>query len=221
MREPLATVVVSQFQVTVERLLTIAVCCAPSTKIVNRLLLPLAPDTAICTGTVPCTVWPGVRFGKLTVSVPGGAALLTRTERVAVAVAPLASRTVRARVCGPSPDRLVFHEYVAVVAAVVVENTDVPSIVRVKVFDVPVAPLAAMPTATVPLTVAPSGGLVNAAVSAALCTVMMRDGGLGSLAPASSVTVSETWYTPGSLKVTAPGVGLVLVAGVPPGKIQR
>ena len=67
-----------------------------------------------------------------------------------------------------------------------------PSSVSVKVLELPVAPLAAMPTLTLPLTVAPSAGLVNDAVSVALCTVITRTGGLGSVAPWLSVTVSET-----------------------------
>ena len=109
-REPLPTVVVSQLQVTVVVLLAITVCCTPSTNTVNRLFVPLVPVTVICTGTVPCIVWPGARFGKLTCSVPGGVLLLTVTVRVAVAVAPLASRTVRPSVWTPSWTRpLVFQ----------------------------------------------------------------------------------------------------------------
>ena len=109
-REPLATEVVSQLHVTVAVLLAITVCCTPSTNTVKRLFVPLAPVTVICTGTVPCTAWPGAMFGKLTCSVPGGALLLTVTVRVAVAVAPLASRTVRPSVWTPSWTRpLVFQ----------------------------------------------------------------------------------------------------------------
>src|SRR5688572_33337277 len=78
-----------------------------------------------------------------------------------------------------------------------------------------------MPTVTVPLTVDPSVGVVKAAVRAALCTVTVRVGGLGSFTPSLSVAVRETVYVPGVLNVTAPGVALVLVAGEPPGKIQR
>src|SRR5206468_812432 len=109
-REPLATVVVSQFHVTVVALLAITVCCTPSTKTVNRLFVPLVPDTVICTGTVPFTVWPGTMFGNVTCSVPGFVLLLTVTERVAVAVAPLASRTVRPSVWTPSCTDLVSQE---------------------------------------------------------------------------------------------------------------
>jgi len=43
-----------------------------------------------------------------------------------------------------------------------------------------------------PKTTAPSGGLLNDAVKPGDCTVIVRVGGLGSLAPRLSVTVSET-----------------------------
>ena len=105
-REPLDAVVVSQFQVTLVVLVAITVCWTPSTNTVNRLFVPLAPDTAICTASVPRTVWPGTTFGKVTCSVPG-ALLLMLTVRVAVAVAPVASRTVRPSVCTPSATDLV------------------------------------------------------------------------------------------------------------------
>ena len=67
-----------------------------------------------------------------------------------------------------------------------------PSSVSVNVFAVPVTPLALIPTLTVPFTVAPAAGLVIAAASAPLVTVTTRIGGLGSVAPWLSVTVSET-----------------------------
>ena len=72
------------------------------------------------------------------------------------------------------------------------EKSGLPSSVSVKVLALPLAPLAAMPTFTSPFTVAPSAGLVNDAVSVALCTVITRVGGLGSVVPWLSVTVSET-----------------------------
>ena len=72
------------------------------------------------------------------------------------------------------------------------EKSGLPSSVSVNVLALPLAPLAAMPIFTSALTVAPSAGLVNDAVSVALCTVMTRTGGLGSVVPWLSVTVSET-----------------------------
>src|SRR3989442_83750 len=82
-------------------------------------------------------------------------------------------------------------------------------------------PLTAIPTVCVPLTVAPSGGLVKEAVKTGACTVIVRVGGLGSLSPRLSVTVSETMYVPGVENVTAPGVAALLVADEPPGKTHE
>ena len=75
---------------------------------------------------------------------------------------------------------------------VVFENAGWLSTVSVNVAEPPPAPLADMPTLTVPSTVAPSAGFVNDAVSVALRTVITRTGGLGSVPPWLSVTVSET-----------------------------
>src|SRR5580765_3390969 len=47
-------------------------------------------------------------------------------------------------------------------------------------------------------------------------TVMVRTGGLGSVLPAESVTVSEAVYTPLLANVTGPGLAKVLVLGLPP-----
>src|SRR5919201_290471 len=68
-REPFAAVVVSQFQVTLVVLPAFTVCWIPSTNTVNRLFVPLAPATVICTASVPRTVWPGTMLGKLTCNV--------------------------------------------------------------------------------------------------------------------------------------------------------
>jgi hypothetical protein len=91
--------------------------------------------------------------------------LLTVTPRVAVAVRPAPSRTVRPSVCAPSATVVVFHANVAVVAVPAAVKTCAPSTVSVKVIGVPDAPVSLMPTLTVPLTVALAAGLVNAAVS--------------------------------------------------------
>ena len=107
------------------------------------------------------------------------------------------------------------------VAAVAgVQHTWVPSIVSVKVLLLPAAFVTAMPTGCVPATVAFGGGAVNDAAIVAGCTVIRREGGLGSLAPELSVTSSETSYTPGVENTTAPGVAEALEAGVPPGKVH-
>ena len=79
-------------------------------------------------------------------------------------------------------------------AAVVVVKAggDTPSMVSVNVLLLPEALLTAMPTGWMPATVALAAGAVNEAVRVAGCTVIRRVGGLGSLAPALSVTISET-----------------------------
>ncbi len=52
-------------------------------------------------------------------------------------------------------------------------------------------------------------------------TQMVRVGGLGSVLPAASRTVSEATYVPGVSNVTLPGFCTVAVAGVPPGNTQE
>src|SRR5947207_4723221 len=111
----------------------------------------------------------------------GGAAFCAVTPRAAVAVRPAPSCTVRASVCGPSPTDVVFQLNDALVAEPELAKTRVPSTVSVKAIGVPLAPLADMPTVTVPVTVAPSAGAVNEAASGggavpppAFCTLNAR-----------------------------------------------
>jgi len=80
---------------------------------------------------------------------------LTLTLRVAVAVRPAPSCTVRPSVCVPSLTVVVFQPNDAVVAEPEVAKTCAPSTVSVKAMGVPEAPVSDMPTLTVPLTVAP------------------------------------------------------------------
>ena len=76
-------------------------------------------------------------------------------------------------------------------------------------------------TVTVPLTVMPLAGLVIAAVKDGdPPTLTVTVGGLTLLSPRLSRTVSEAVYVPGFANVTAPGVGTLLFAGEPPGKIH-
>ena len=85
----------------------------------------------------------------------------------------------------------------------------------------PWALVAAMFTVTVPLTVMPLAGLVIAAVKDGdPPTLTVTVGGLTLLSPRLSRTVSEAVYVPGFANVTAPGVGTLLFAGEPPGKIH-
>src|SRR5438132_12256783 len=102
-----------------------------------------------------------------TVMTPGGGGVgvqfETVTVRVAVVVRPAPSLTVRPSVWEPSLAVVVLHEYVAVVAGPDVVETCVPSRRSVKLIGVPLAPVSDIPTLTVPLTVAPSAGLVNEA----------------------------------------------------------
>src|SRR2546427_6515433 len=129
--------------------------------------VPLAPVSDMPTATVPLTVAPAAGLVKAAVS--GGLVppplLLTVTPRVAVAVRPAPSRTVRPSVCAPSATLVVFHANVAEVAVPAAVKTCAPSTVSVNVIGVPEAPVSGMPTLTLPLTVALGAGLVKAGVS--------------------------------------------------------
>ena len=89
--------------------------------------------------------------------------------------------------------------------------------VNVKVFELPSAPATPAWTCTVPVTDDPAFGL--AIVTAGL-TVIVWKGGLGSFTPKLSTAVNEQVKVPADANVTAPGLGTVLVLGVPPGKYQ-
>ena len=114
---------------------------------------------------VPPTVAPSV---GLVICTTGGGGVVTVTLRVAIAVRPAPSWTVRFSVCAPLGMLLEFQPNDAVVAAPELEKIGAPpSTESVKLIGVPLAPFAAIPTVTMPLTVAPSAGLVNEAVSVA------------------------------------------------------
>jgi hypothetical protein len=86
------------------------------------------------------------------------------TVRVAVAVSPALSVTVKDSVCEPLEYCHVFHEYNAVLPVTVCVETVLPSILSVN-FKGAVPPDDAMRTVVVSVTVAPSAGDVNEAVS--------------------------------------------------------
>jgi len=104
----------------------------------------------------------------------GAAVLLTVTVIDALAVRPAESTTVSASVWLPLPTVVVFQRYDAVVAATVCVDTDVPSTASWYEID-PEVPPAAIPTFTLPLTLAPLAGLVKLADSGG--------GGAGAGAP--------------------------------------
>ena len=85
---------------------------------------------------------------------------------------PTESVTVNDSVCVPSGPPVVFQLYEALAALTVCVETTVPSTESWKVLGA-VAVLTAMPTLTVPPTVAPGAGLVNEAVIPVL-TVTLR-----------------------------------------------
>src|SRR5882724_12638433 len=134
----------------------------PSIVSVNVIGVPLAPVSAMPIVTTPVTLAPSA--GLVNDAVSGGGSV-TVTLRVAVAVRPAPSRTVRPRVCGPLGTLLAFQLNDAVAAVPEVVKTCVPSTVSVKTIGVPLAPVSDIPTVTLPNTVAPSAGLVNDATS--------------------------------------------------------
>ena len=134
--------------------------CLPSTlswKVIGVLNAPLA---SIWMFVEPLTVSPGA--GRKNEAASG---VVTVTVRVAVAVAPVPSLTVRPRVWAPVGSPLVFQLNDAVVAVPEMVKAWPPSTVSVNVIGVPPAPLADMPTGTVPLTGELAAGSVNHAVS--------------------------------------------------------
>src|SRR5207237_9015861 len=149
----------------------------------------------IPTVTTPLTVAPSGGFVKIGRG-PGGGGPSAVTCRVAVAVDPVPSRTVRTSVCGPPEP--VIQLKLALVAVPEVVKTCVPSSVRVKVIGVPHAPASAILTGTVPFTVASSVGLVMEAVNGApitqFATLTARDA--VPVLPAESRTVAITALEP-------------------------
>jgi len=110
------------------------------------------PTVAPSAGVVICTI--------------GGGRSVTVTWSTAFAVRPAPSWTMRLSVWAPVDTLLEFQPNDAVVAAPeVVKTGEPPSTDSVKVIGVPLAPVADIPTVAIPLTVAPSAGLVNDAVS--------------------------------------------------------
>ena len=119
-----------------------------------------APLASIWTLVEPLTDSPGA--GRKNEATSGAA---TVTVRLAVAVAPVPSVTVRPSVCAPVASPAVFQANVAVVAAPETVKAWAPSMVSVNVIGVPPASVAAMPMSTVPLTGEFAAGLVKKAVS--------------------------------------------------------
>src|SRR5438309_3236690 len=159
---PSGTIVVSQLnEIPVGVPDWVKICAVLSTFTVQvKGALPPVSDAA--TVVVPLTVAPSA--GLVNWSA-GSIEAATVTWRAAVAVLPAPSRTVRFSVWGPA-GTLEFHPNDAVVAGPEVEKIgDPPSTDSVKLIGVPLALVADIPTVTMPLTVAPSPGLVNEAVS--------------------------------------------------------
>src|SRR6267143_285749 len=122
-----------------------------------QLMVPVPPVSLIPTGTVPPTVAPSV--GVVIDAVSGGGETLTL--RIAVAVRPAPSCTVSCSWCDPAgtPDVSQLNDAVLAVPDVEKIGVEPPSSRSVQVI-VPVPPVSLMLTGTVPLTVAPSVGLV-------------------------------------------------------------
>src|SRR5262245_1574632 len=111
--------------------------------------------------TLPLTVAPSVGVVNAAVSPPA-----TVTLRVALAALPAASCTVSCSTCAPAATPAVFQSKEALVDATLVVNSGVlpPSRRRVNVYGAAGEPLTDMPIVTVPVTIAPSEGLVKAAI---------------------------------------------------------
>jgi hypothetical protein len=91
-----------------------------------------------------------------------------------------ASVTLTVSVWVPALWLLVFQLVDALVPLVVWVLSTVLSTIKVKVFELPTAPITLALIDTVPLTVEPADGLV---ICTAGCTVIVSVGGLGSLSP--------------------------------------
>src|SRR5256886_9213805 len=188
-----------------------------SSTVTLQLSVPVPPVSDTDTVIVPPTVAPSV---GLVIVTEIGVGCFTVTLRVAVAVRPAPSRTVRPSVCGPSATLLEFQLNDAVVAVPEVVNTWLPSTVRVNTIGVPLAPDSLMPTVTVPPTVAPSAGLVNEVVYG-FDTLTTR--GALPVAPEESralaVTVVEpllTFVVSHAIEIGPEDVSVVLATCVPP-----
>src|SRR5436190_296792 len=136
----------------------------PSTLIVNVFVPAAAFSIQIVNHAVPRTVAPSAPGCVMKTLIVDGGGCFTVMLRTADA-APALSCTVRFSVCGPSGTLLEFQLNDAVVAVPEIVKTWLPSTVSVNTIGVPVAPVSDMPTVTLPLTVAPSAGLVKDATS--------------------------------------------------------
>src|SRR5438477_1257773 len=168
-----------------------------------QLSVPVVPEPAVAdTVIVPPTVAPA---GGLVNDTEIGGGVVTLTLRVAVAVWPAPSRTVRPSVCGPSGTLLEFQlndALVAVPGVFEVLKIWTPSTVSVNTIGVPEAPVSDMPTVTLPLTVAPSAGLVNEATSCRpLATLTTR--GVLPVWPAESRALAMTVVEPSTTFVVS------------------
>ena len=122
------------------------------------------------------------------------------------------------RVCLPVLVCFVFQLVDALVPLTVCVLNTVLSSVNVKVFDPPSVPVTLALIDTVPLTLDPAAGFV---IFTAGCTVIVSVGGLGSLSPTLSTTVSDPTEVPEAGNVTTPGLSTVLVVGVALGKYHE
>jgi hypothetical protein len=227
-RAPLSAAVVAQGIDTGPLLVVVVV---PSVRPPSVSVYVFDPAAAfsiqIVNQTVPLTVLPVRGWVMKTLIDPGGGGggvvFVTLTGRVAVAVRPAPSRTVRLRVWLPSPTVVVFQLNDALAADPDVAKTCVPSTVRVNAIGVPFAPVADMSTLTEPLTAAPLVGLVNEAARVGVPPLdTVTDRVATPTLPAESRTVAVTVCAPsGTLRVShareiGPEDVSFVVATVPP-----
>ena len=126
--------------------------------------------------------------------------------------------TLTVSVWVPTLRLFVFQLVDALVPVVVCVLSTVLSAINLKVFELPTVPVTLALIDTVPLTVEPAGGFV---ICTAGCTVIVSVGGLGSLIPKLSTTVSDPTEVPAEGNVTTPGFSTVLVVGIPAGKYHE
>src|SRR5207237_5190710 len=117
----------------------------------------------------------------------------------------------------------VFQLKVALVAVPEVVKTCVPSSVSVKVIGVPHAPASAILTGTVPLTVAPSVGLVIEAANAASQFDTLTTRAVLPMLPAESRTLAITVFEPlvsclvsQAIEIGPDAVSFVVASCLPP-----
>ena len=154
---PAGTPLVSQLNEAVEAVPEVVkIGVVPLSRRTAHVMVPVPPVSFMLTDTAPLTVAPSP--GAVNDALRGPAMTMLR---VAVAVCPAPSCTVRFSVWAPAGTPVVsqLNEAVEVVPEVVKIGLPRSSRCSVQLM-VPVKPLSLIPTVTVPLTVEPSAGLV-------------------------------------------------------------